>query len=269
MDPSGVYGQMMDNSAMTQACSEVRVAGLNHLGQGLFFELILEHPGWAGWKPGQFVMLRPEEWGGSPLLPRPFSIAGVDRDGLRILFQVVGQGTRLMARLGRGEKVVLWGPLGNGFAVPEGRNLLLLAGGMGIAPFLGLGLTHPFPERLELVFGHRVPLECYPFGRLQALMKAEAHRQETAADIARFVEYLERKALEHSGGMILACGPEPFLKAVQSISASTGVSAQLSLERRMACGIGACLGCVVEMPGLGPVQSCTKGPVFYANEIVL
>jgi dihydroorotate dehydrogenase electron transfer subunit len=252
------------------SCSDLSVVSLNHLGQEQFYELVLAHPGWAGWRPGQFVMLRPERWSASPLLPRPFSIASVGDDGLHILFQVVGQGTRLLAGLLPGEKVVLWGPLGNGFTIPQGRRLLLLAGGMGIAPFLGLSLAHPEPEQLELVFGHRVDRACYPYERLHSRIKAEAHRQATDEDIHRFVAFLERKAEEYvPDGMILACGPEPFLKAVQGISAGLKIPAQISLERRMACGVGACLGCVVEKRGEGPVQSCTRGPVFFADQIIL
>jgi dihydroorotate dehydrogenase electron transfer subunit len=261
---------MTELKIMIPSCTERKVVALNHLGQDQFFELLLEHPGWPGWRPGQFVMLRPQGWGQSPLLPRPFSIASVEEDGLHILFQVVGQGTRRMAELRSGEEMVLWGPLGNGFTIPPERKLLLLAGGMGIAPFLGLSLEYPEPERLELVFGHRAPLSCYPFDRVADRIKAEAHQQETVEEIGLFVEYLERKAGAYmNGGSILACGPEPFLKAAQGISAKLKIPAQLSLERRMACGVGACLGCVVEKHGHGPVQSCTRGPVFFADEIVL
>ena len=243
---------------------------MNHLGQDLFYELVLEHPGWDKWRPGQFVMLRPTDWGNSPLLPRPFSIASVEEDGLHVLFQVVGRGTRLMAGLRPGQGVVLWGPLGNGFTTTSSGRLLLLAGGMGIAPFLGLSRAHPAPERLELVFGHRVELSCYPFHRIEERIAAEAHRQETAREIERFVTYLEGKAGEYvGGGTILACGPEPFLRAIQAIAVGLKIPAQLSLERRMACGVGACLGCVVQKRGEGPVQSCTRGPVFQADEIVL
>jgi dihydroorotate dehydrogenase electron transfer subunit len=252
------------------SCSDLRVVSLNHLAQGQFYELVLEPPGWPEWRPGQFVMLRPTDWGSSPLLPRPFSIASVEADGLHILFQVVGQGTRLMSGLRPGQKVVIWGPLGNGFTTPANGRLLLLAGGMGIAPFLGLSMVHDDPELLELVFGHRVDLACYPFRRVQERIRAEAHRQETEGDIGRFIQYLGGKAAGYAQeGMILACGPEPFLKAVQGVAAGLQLPAQLSLERRMACGVGACLGCVVEKRGQGPVQSCTRGPVFFAHEIVL
>ena len=149
-----------------------------------------------------------------------------------------------MAKLRRGDKVHLWGPLGNRFAVEGGTPTLLLAGGIGIAPFVGYAERHPTPGVLSMVFGHRLPEDCYP------------------------VESL---------GERIACGPAPFLKAVQGFALAAKARCQLSLESRMACGVGACLGCVtkttekwpVEEKAGTPVQTCTHGPVFWADQITL
>ncbi|MFW6324947.1 MAG: dihydroorotate dehydrogenase electron transfer subunit [Desulfovibrionales bacterium] len=234
-----------------------------------FVELVLAWPD-SDYKPGQFVMIRPESWSNDPLLPRPFSIAGVDSDGLHLFIQVVGKGTRLLASLQPGEELSVWGPLGNGFFLDESRPALLLAGGMGIAPFVGLVQKSPGAPNRELVFGHRAPLSCYPFHILSGSIQAEAHQQESMEDIQEFLTYIRDKMAGYvPAGQVLACGPSPFLKAIQEMALDLGVDAQLSLERRMACGVGACLGCVVEKKGEGPVQSCTKGPVFRADEIVL
>ena len=102
--------------------------------QGRFFALRLERPDWKSWAPGQFVMLRPQGWALDMPWARPFSICRVSTNELVIFFQVAGRGTEKMAKLRRGDKVHLWGPLGNRFAVEGGTPTLLLAGGIGIAP---------------------------------------------------------------------------------------------------------------------------------------
>ncbi len=258
------------NTNLTTSCADLGVIDLVHYGLNQVFELVLQPPGWERWRPGQFVMLRPAAWELSPLLPRPFSISSVDESGLHILFQAVGKGTRLMAGLGKGERVVVWGPLGTGFDLEGQGPVLLLAGGMGIAPMVGLVRDHHQDMEMELVFGHRLDLSCYPFHSLSRLIRAEAHQQESMEDIEKFVTYLREKMAGYvPAGRVLACGPNPFLKAVQTIALDLGLDTQLSLERRMACGVGACLGCVVEKKGEGLVQSCTRGPVFRAQDVVL
>lgn len=115
--------------------------------QGRFFALRLERPDWKSWAPGQFVMLRPQGWALDMPWARPFSICRVSTNELVIFFQVAGRGTEKMAKLRRGDKVHLWGPLGNRFAVEGGTPTLLLAGGIGIAPFVGYAERHPTPGR--------------------------------------------------------------------------------------------------------------------------
>ena len=231
--------------------------------------LRLSPPGWNSWRPGQFVMLRPLAWGPELTWGRPFSICACDGQGLSIFYQVVGRGTTRMADLQSGDKVVAWGPLGNGFSPAPGP-LLLLAGGVGIAPFVGLGMTHPGPEALHLAFGHRLPLTQYPWDLLPRAMTKESHLDAGPGDLERFVARLEALVRSHaSKGAILACGPLPFLRTVQQLALKHGAQAQLSLENRMACGVGACLGCVTETPDQGRVQICTHGPVFPADAVTL
>ena len=209
--------------------------------QGRFFALRLERPDWKSWAPGQFVMLRPQGWALDMPWARPFSICRVSTNELVIFFQVAGRGTEKMAKLRRGDKVHLWGPLGNRFAVEGGTPTLLLAGGIGIAPFVGYAERHPTPGVLSMVFGHRLPEDCYPVESLGERIDVESFHENTGED-------LEAKA-----------------------------RCQLSLESRMACGVGACLGCVtkttekwpVEEKAGTPVQTCTHGPVFWADQITL
>lgn len=260
------------------------------------FTLKFRNPGWANWHPGQFVMIRPHNAARPDILwARPFSIAYAEGDTVSIVFQAVGRATRGMLGLERGELLTVWGPLGNAFAVSHAGPTLLLAGGIGIAPFVGYIKRHPEPENLRLEFGHRLPLECYPFAECVApdcvpdeagknsRFQAGSHHERCPEDRARFIATLEESIRDTASrnGLVLACGPLPFLRSVQQFSLRYSAFAQLSLETRMACGIGACLGCVVKkkLPASSArpqtpdaftyVQTCTEGPVFRADAIEL
>ena len=211
-----------------------------------FFALRLTRPDWPSWRPGQFVMVRPTSFGLEMPWARPFGICHMTSRHLICFFQVVGRGTRRMAELKAGDTVRVWGPLGNGFAMEPDTPTLLLAGGMGIVPFVGYVSEHPKPWNVTMLFGHREPLSCYPVDSIN----------------------------EH---VPLDSGPLPFLKTVHGFARELNARVQLSLENRMACGVGACLGCVTrtteEWPVAdkrnGLVQTCNHGPVFWANQIEL
>lgn len=262
------------------ACHDVKVKSLTRFGKGGvdgdFFELALEHPGfenaaWKNWKPGQFVMVRPESFGMDPLMGRPFSIARADEEhGVCVFFQLMGRGTAKLATLRPGEPVALWGPLGNAFAMREDVPTLILAGGIGIAPFLEYVKRHPSPGNVRVVFGHRPPLDCYPYEEMAKVVTCEAHRETCMDDLHKFIGHLGEVIPEYCpDGLIIACGPPPFLKTIAKVASEAGGRAQLSLENRMACGIGACLGCVTEHKTQGPVSVCARGPVFWSDEISL
>lgn len=248
-------------------------------GQRSLHALILEHPGWSEWHPGQFVMLRPKSWKQDMTWARPLSICRVTPQGLVLFFQVVGRGTERMARLRAGDKVIIWGPLGAGFAVEAHTPTLLLAGGIGIAPFAGYTDVHPEPARLSMLFGHTLPSTCYPTDVLARRIELEQFREQSAGDLSRFQDMVKKRMLacREQDGLALACGPMPFLRFIWRHALEIGLRTQLSLERRMACGVGACLGCVSvtsrhwadpDKAGL-PVQTCTSGPVFWAEDLDL
>jgi len=271
------------------ACSELKVRAVHRLGKAgnetsgpCVVRLVLDDPGWGRWTPGQFVMVRPHGWGLEPLWGRPFSIHRLDGEGLSLLIAVVGRGTSRLAALESGRAVTVWGPLGNGFVVRETGPTLLLAGGIGIAPFAAYAARHPNPDTLRLLFGHTAPLDRFPVDEMASLMPAQEsvrtmHDQGRPGDIPALLSAMDTAMDEAagSGGLALACGPEPFLRAVQHKAAQRGLDCQLSLENRMACGVGACLGCVTDVPGPDgsvadlPVQVCSRGPVFWAHEVIL
>jgi len=254
-------------------CREVKVREVRFLGAwdvpSDFVELTLENPEWAGYRPGQFAMLRPKHWGLELSWGRPFSISRADADSVTFFFQVVGRGTARLARLQPGDDVIIWGPLGNGFSAPEETPTLLLAGGMGIAPFRGYIEKHPTPEFLRLVFAHRPSLDSYPFAIMSDKVRAEAIQEKSAEDLPMIIERLEAEVAGAAGGIVLACGPLPFLKTIQEAAKVHQVRAELSLERSMACGVGACLGCVCKDGQDKHVQVCARGPVFKADEVHL
>lgn len=248
-------------------------------GQRSFFALTLERPAWSEWLPGQFVMIRPNSWGQDMTWARPLSICRVTPQSLVLFFQVVGRGTERMAQLSAGDRVTIWGPLGTGFAVEPQTPTLLLAGGIGIAPFAGYADVHPEPGRLSMLFGHRLPSASYPTDALSRRIELENFRERTPEDLTRFQEVVKRRMDDYRerDGLALACGPMPFLRMIWRYAGEIGLRTQLSLEQRMACGVGACLGCVTvtskhwadaEKAGL-PVQTCTSGPVFWATDIDL
>jgi dihydroorotate dehydrogenase electron transfer subunit len=275
--------------------SQMRLCGVRALvplGAGKkrgFFSLLLEGEGPPAWVPGQFVMLRPEGWSRELPWARPFSIGRWGEEGLEVFFQVVGRGTALLAGLRPGESVRVLGPLGSGFAPEERKPVLLLAGGMGIAPFAGYILRRAGSSNLRLCFGHRAPLDCYPYAALAGHCLAEHFPDENPGDLPLFLRRVEEllAGTAREGGLVLACGPAPFLRAVQGFSLKHGARAQISLENRMACGLGVCLGCVVKpltgegggnrsrqrvLPALEqglPVPVCSCGPVFWADSVEL
>lgn len=228
---------------------------------------------------GHFVMLRVEH-GLDPLLRRPFGIYKVlgakgkrtlRGSGVEILYQVVGKGTRILSMKTPGERIDALGPLGNGFpAPPPGRKVILVAGGMGIAPL------YLFAAGLKggtLLFGSRDK----SVARIAREFKGFDCRVRIATDDGSagrkgFVtELLKEEAAP--GSVVYACGPVGMLKAASRISEEAGALCHVSLERSMACGIGVCLGCAVKMKARNEKENknyrmvCSEGPVFDSREI--
>ena len=256
-------------------CRDVKVLEISPVGQlerpGEFFELTLEYPDWDGWKPGQFVMIRPAAWELDLLWARPFSIRSAGNGRLTLFIQKVGRGTGRLSRLTPGETVTVWGPLGNSFAVEPDTPTLLLAGGIGIAPFCGYVEQHPTPENLKLFLAHRLPIACYPYKALCGKVDGQCMIEEKPGDLDGIIDAMRGLIREYAqkDGLVLSCGPTPFMKTVQRFANEFGARAQVSLENRMACGVGACLGCVTKDGDGHHVQVCTKGPVFWADKVEL
>ncbi len=244
-----------------------------------FFALRLESPKWESWRPGQFVMLRPQSFGLDIPWARPFGICQMTDRHMVCFFQVVGKGTECMAKLRPDDIVNVWGPLGNSFAMEPDTPTLLLAGGIGIVPFVGYVQAHTKPWNVTMLFGHKGDKSCYPLDNINERIAVDTLREYEPADIEKFVHAMHEGMTDMAkqNGLVLACGPQPFLKTVQKLAAELTVRTQLSLESRMACGVGACLGCVATTteawPVQGkknwPVQVCNHGPIFWSEHIIL
>lgn len=221
--------------------------------------------------PGQFYMLRGEDWGDDPLLPRPFSIARVREQpgGLRLefLLKVVGRGTALLAAMKPGAALLGLGPLGRPFEPPPGP-AWLVAGGIGVAPFPAVAQT--FREQpLELFLGARnageVPgtddFDGLLAGPIQvATDDGSAGRHGTVVDLMR-----DALAAGRRPAQVLACGPDPMLHAVASVCHDAGVPCVVSMEAPMACGVGTCRGCVLRAADGSNFTLCMDGPVVDAR----
>ncbi|CAO0819889.1 dihydroorotate dehydrogenase electron transfer subunit [Desulfarculales bacterium] len=248
------------------------------LGQG-FYGLVLRAPAIAAAaRPGQFVMLRVSH-GLDPLLARPFSIHGVEGENLFILYRVVGKGSKLLSLVRPGNKSLsLWGSLGKGFDLALQRPVLV-AGGIGMAPLVfaakelaQAGRRAPFLLGLPSVQGLEGlirPLQAADAaGQIALGLASEDGSPSTRQGLVTLLlgEALESEESQRCDG-VLACGPMPMLKAVAGICAKRGVSCQVSLEAPMACGLGACLGCVIPAAGGGYLRACQEGPVMDAAAV--
>jgi NAD(P)H-flavin reductase len=220
-------------------------------------------------KAGQFYMLATaERWGGGeaerPFLPRAFSVLRARRNELHFLIEDVGPGTKRLCELEPGEELLLVGPLGNGFAAPcEGREPLLVGGGVGIAP-LAIWQDELEPGTRTLL-GFRDKAHA---AGAALLRHATVATDDGSVGHHGLVTELLEDELDEAGDRleVYACGPPAMLEAVRSMCVSRGVPAQLALESGMACGFGACFGCVVATVD-GYVRLCLDGPVLDAQRL--
>ncbi|MEN8200080.1 MAG: dihydroorotate dehydrogenase electron transfer subunit [Thermodesulfobacteriota bacterium] len=238
------------------------------------FRLTLHSPEIASTaKPGQFVMVRTGH-GKDPLLRRPFSISQTsNKQHFQILFKVVGAGTELLAHCREDETLSILGPLGQGFRLDcSGRNCLV-GGGMGIAPllFLAKSLVRKCPDAPpQVVLGARCREELEPlvddFAKL-GLVVHTATEDGSLGYHGLVTDVLKKMDLGADCNSYV-CGPHPMMAAVHLFCKERGYGCQVSMETSMACGMGACLGCIVPMERGGYDHACSDGPVFNAEELV-
>ena len=223
--------------------------------------------------PGQFIAVYPKDR--TKLLPRPISICEVDKEKgrIRIVYRVVGGGTEEFSGYKAGDSVEIMGPLGNGFPL-KNKRAFLIGGGIGIPPMLELAknLSAAGGSQVTMVLGYRDTLflneELEQYGNVYI-----ATEDGSAGTKGNVLDAIRENGLE--ADMIYACGPTPMLRALKAYAAEKNMECYLSLEEKMACGIGACLACVCkskEVDGHSHVHNkriCKDGPVFAAEEVEL
>ncbi|HZW37862.1 MAG TPA: dihydroorotate dehydrogenase electron transfer subunit [Ignavibacteriaceae bacterium] len=220
-------------------------------------------------KPGQFVNVRVSETT-FPLLRRPFSVCDVEGDCIVLMFNVLGEGTKILAHKCKGDPIDILGPLGNGFNLENDYDkAIIVAGGLGAAPF-------PFLLR-EL--GEKKDVRCFIGGRTQKDVITYGLRNvKVSTDDGSFgfkgniVELLNSHLDELKGNVqIFACGPNAMLRALKEFCVKNNIRCQVSTESAMACGFGICQGC--PMPSAKDPDKyllvCKDGPVFNIEDIII
>lgn len=226
-------------------------------------------------RAGQFLEIKVSETG-EPFLRRPISIYNIDKENgiVEFIFQVKGRGTEILAERKIGDLIDIMGPLGfGGFKVQEYNNVAIIGGGIG---------TYPLYELVKELKG-KANLNVYLGFRDKSLVTCEKEFEEVGlnklvvtTDDGSYkekgyaIDFMKKDIEEHKVDMIFACGPLPMLKAVRAYAIENNIPCQISLEERMGCGIGACLGCAVKVisgtePRYGHV--CKEGPVFNAADV--
>ncbi len=242
------------------------------------YHMVLEAPSVArAIKPGQFIHVRCSD-SFEPLLRRPFSLHRKNGGRIEILYKVVGSGTEILSRRQSGEAVDVLGPLGNGFApklstLNSQLSTILVAGGMGVAPLVALAqeLSKKKTQKLRVLIGacskSRILCE-EEFRALGAEVSISTEDGSKGAKglITDRLNFL-LSTLNSQLSTIYACGPNAMLKALSRIANAKRIPCQVSLEERMACGVGACLGCPVKVKAGEYKMVCKDGPVFDAEEI--
>lgn len=222
--------------------------------------------------PGQFFNIQ-SSTAGYPMLRRPISVSGNDEKTITFTVKVLGAGTKQLADHRVGEVIKLMGPLGNGFDRVKAKRVLIIGGGIGVAPMKGLieKLEQPSSE-IDVILGFKD----HPY--LTESFKTRCQRLALFSEtISGFRTGYVTEALEEwikttAYDMVYACGPLPMLKRVAKILNEAGVPVQLLMEEKMACGIGACLVCTCKTKkddfNFKLSRMCKDGPMFYGSEVI-
>lgn len=225
-------------------------------------------------RPGQFISVYTQNQ--AALLPRPISICEIDQENsrLRIVYRVAGKGTLEFSGYEAGQKIDILGTLGNGFPLEEarGKRVCLMGGGIGVPPMLQTAKAlQGIASEIDIVLGYRdehlfLKEDFDAVGNVYI-----ATEDGSVGTKGNVMTAIAENGLESD--VIFACGPMPMLRAIKTYAAQKQIPAYISLEERMACGVGACLGCVVKTKEIdhhshvNNARICTDGPVYLAEDV--
>ena len=248
---------------------------VNKKAKGNYFHCVFNAPQIAKEaRPGQFVNIRVSA-ALDPLLRRPISIHAASGPKIEILYKVVGKSTQILSEKKPGDYLDILGPSGNGFEYEEpgakNQKPILVGGGMGVAPLMFLAKAFKGNKPLVLI-GAKAKDHIYcenEFKKLGCEVKISTDDGSKGFNgkVTDLLKKVLPLAMSNKPLVIYACGPRPMLKEIARISKEKGIPAQISLEEHMACGIGACLGCVADTID-GYKRVCKDGPVFDAGKII-
>ena len=245
----------------------VTVVSQKEIGTGIFDLVIKTESIAKEAKAGQFVSVYSND--GSRLLPRPISLCGIDKEAgtLRLVYRVAGKGTDEFSKLVPGDKVKVLGPLGNGFPILD-KKAFLIGGGIGIPPMLQL--AKELNCQKTAVLGYRA--ELFLLEDFEKVCDTYVATEDGSAGTkGNVLDAIRQNALEAE--VIYACGPTPMLRALKAFAEEQDMICYVSMEERMACGIGACLACVCkskekdEHTNVNNKRICKDGPVFLSTEV--
>jgi len=238
----------------------VKIIGNSKIATGIFELKLCVPPDFPPPQAGQFVNVYLND--PSRLLPRPISVCDWEGGSLTLVYAVVGDGTKQISAYRPGETVKISTPLGNGFNVAGAENYLLVGGGVGVPPlcYLAKSLKN-IPGKVVLGFRSEAFLtDEFPTG---VEIATDDGSQGFHGNV---VDLLSQTSIA-AGTTIFACGPKPMLRALAAFAKAQNLPLQVSLEERMGCGYGACVGCVCKTT-FGNQKVCTFGPVFDASEVI-
>ena len=222
-------------------------------------------------KCGQFVHIKVE----GCTLRRPISICEIDREKgtIRIVFEIRGSGTDRLAMLNVGDDVDMIAPLGNGFStgIADGKRIIVIGGGIGVPPMLQTAKEY---KKVTAILGFRsygkiILTDDFAKNGIETIVCTDDGSVGTKGTIA---EPLKNELEKGDVGAVFACGPKPMLGAIIQLAKEYGVYSEVSLEERMGCGVGACVGCVCKIMRGGEekmLRVCKDGPVFKGEEVIL
>lgn len=258
---------------MTKQKEQALVVSQEQLADGIFSMWIQTKAADTA-KPGQFISMYTND--GSKLLPRPISICEIDAANgrLRVVYRVTGEntGTEQFSKLEAGDTIPVVGPLGNGFPYEKaaGKKVFLMGGGIGVPPILELAKQMEC-EKKQIVVGYR---NAQTFLKEEFEQNGEVYISTEDGSVGtkgNVMDAIRENALD--ADMIYACGPTPMLRAIKAYAEENNIECYISLEERMACGIGACLACVCKSKekdhhsNVNNKRICKDGPVFLSTEV--
>lgn len=254
----------------TKTKESLKIVSQEEIGTGIFSMWLQADRMAEAARPGQFLSLYTRN--GSKLLPRPISICEIDKEdsSLHLVYRIAGKGTAEFSEKQTGDHLSVMGPLGNGFPL-KGKKAFLIGGGIGIPPILELAKQLNCEKQIVLGYRNSDMFLLDEFKKQgEVYISTEDGSVGTKGNV---LDAIRENALDAE--VIYACGPTPMLRALKNYAAENNIECWISMEEKMACGIGACLACVCkskEVDGHTNVHNkrvCKEGPVFLAEEVEL